>query len=86
MPKVGDETKAAKEEPSSAGASETIIYNGAVMNIAQLLEQVAKAEVDRNNAVQQLDLLEAQLSEYKLLCRISLRLALKEIDREKTVT
>ena len=54
--------KAAKEEPSSAGASETIIYNGAVMNIAQLLEQVAKAETDRNDAIQQLDLLEAQLS------------------------
>lgn len=40
----------------------SVTYMGSLMNVPQVLEQVAKMEVDRNLALQKVDVLEALLS------------------------
>ncbi|VDN01647.1 unnamed protein product [Thelazia callipaeda] len=49
---------------SDVNCAESVMYLGALVNIPQVMDQVARMEADRNVALQKVDVLEAQLSNF----------------------
>uniref|UniRef100_A0A158R6B6 SAP domain-containing protein n=1 Tax=Syphacia muris TaxID=451379 RepID=A0A158R6B6_9BILA len=47
----------------AANITGTVVYNGSLVNIGRVLQRVSEMEIERNNAVQKIDVLESQLKE-----------------------
>lgn len=50
-------------ETPDVSSSGTVIFNGSIMNVTQMMERVSQMELERNIAVQKIDVLEAQLKD-----------------------
>ncbi|VDM46214.1 unnamed protein product [Toxocara canis] len=61
-PKEQDNGSLAGETPDVSGSG-TVVYNGSLMNVAQLVQNAANMQTERDSALQKVDMLEAQIKD-----------------------